>query len=281
MTAFLTLAKAACGRPDEAAQAGAEVTRLLGGADDPVLSPFLGGVQWSLAAGRQPDLASIDPYPTPPAFGFFFPAATGYIQLLRGNYQQAHADFDACELLEIPGMEGLVAGARGLARALEGDIDGALGALEQAKALPPWQVRPMASGFELILTAEALVHLDRPHEAAALHEEIVQILAGGPVFGLIVGWGLLRRGAGIAAAAGGKWEAATQHFETALRQAHNLSLVCEQPQVRYWYARMRLDRGEPGDREKARELLTEAIDLYREIGMPKHLEMAEVLLARA
>ena len=35
----------------------------------------------------------------------------------------------------------------------------------------------------------------------------------------------------------------------------------------------------PGDREKARELLTEAIDLYREIGMPKHLEMAEELLA--
>ena len=34
-------------------------------------------------------------------------------------------------------------------------------------------------------------------------------------------------------------------------------------------------------REKARELLTEAIDLYREIGMPKHLEMAEELLAGA
>ena len=36
-----------------------------------------------------------------------------------------------------------------------------------------------------------------------------------------------------------------------------------------------------GDREKAREVLTEAIDLYREIGMPVHLEMAEELLAGA
>ena len=34
----------------------------------------------------------------------------------------------------------------------------------------------------------------------------------------------------------------------------------------------------PRVREKGRELLTEAIDLNREIGMPKHLEMAEELL---
>ena len=42
---------------------------------------------------------------------------------------------------------------------------------------------------------------------------------------------------------------------------------------------MLLDRDEPGDREKARELIREAIDLYREIGMPKHLEIAEELRA--
>ena len=32
------------------------------------------------------------------------------------------------------------------------------------------------------------------------------------------------------------------------------------------------------DRDKARELLTEAIAMYRRIGMPKHVEMAEALL---
>ena len=36
----------------------------------------------------------------------------------------------------------------------------------------------------------------------------------------------------------------------------------------------------PGDREKARELLNEAIAMYREIGMPKHLEIAQALLER-
>ena len=41
---------------------------------------------------------------------------------------------------------------------------------------------------------------------------------------------------------------------------------------------MLIDRHGPGDRDKARELLTEAIAMYRQIGMPKHVEMAEVML---
>jgi hypothetical protein len=48
---------------------------------------------------------------------------------------------------------------------------------------------------------------------------------------------------------------------------------------RRWYARMLIDRGGPGDRDKARQLLTEAIATYRQIGMPKHVEMAEAMLA--
>ena len=34
----------------------------------------------------------------------------------------------------------------------------------------------------------------------------------------------------------------------------------------------------PGDRDKAFRMLTEAIAMYRDIGMPKHVEMAEALL---
>ena len=44
---------------------------------------------------------------------------------------------------------------------------------------------------------------------------------------------------------------------------------------------MLLDRDGPGDRDKARQLLTEAIAMYRQIGMPKHVEMAEALLREA
>jgi len=64
----------------------------------------------------------------------------------------------------------------------------------------------------------------------------------------------------------------------ALRQAHELPVVVEQPEVRRWYARMLIDRDRPGNRDKARDLPREAIAMYRRIGMPKHIEMAEALL---
>ena len=54
--------------------------------------------------------------------------------------------------------------------------------------------------------------------------------------------------------------------------------IIEQPEVRRWYARMLLDRNAPGDRETARQLLSEAIEMYRRIGMPKHVEMAETMV---
>jgi tetratricopeptide (TPR) repeat protein len=82
----------------------------------------------------------------------------------------------------------------------------------------------------------------------------------------------------MAAAAGEHWEKAEEHYQTALRQAHEIPVVIGQPEVRRWYARMLIDRDAPGDREKARELLTEAVAMYRRIGMPKHVEMAEALL---
>ncbi len=41
---------------------------------------------------------------------------------------------------------------------------------------------------------------------------------------------------------------------------------------------MLIERDAPGDRDKARQLLTEAIAMYRKIGMPKHVEMAGALL---
>ena len=84
--------------------------------------------------------------------------------------------------------------------------------------------------------------------------------------------------AGIAAACGEQWDAAQEHFETALRQAHDLPHKIAQPEFRRWYAQMLLDRNAAGDRDKVRTLLGEAIAQYRTIGMPKHLAMAERML---
>ena len=63
-----------------------------------------------------------------------------------------------------------------------------------------------------------------------------------------------------------------------MRQADELPHKIAQPEVRRWYAWMLNDRNAPGDQDKARTMLGEAIEMYRAIGMPKHLEMAERML---
>jgi hypothetical protein len=73
----------------------------------------------------------------------------------------------------------------------------------------------------------------------------------------------------------------TEHFETALRQALELPPKIEQPEVRRWYADMLIERGQPRDVERARALLREAVQMYATIGLPRHSELAERVLARA
>jgi hypothetical protein len=43
---------------------------------------------------------------------------------------------------------------------------------------------------------------------------------------------------------------------------------------------MLIDRAAKGDREKAQTLLSEALESYAQIGMPRHVEMIQALLAR-
>jgi hypothetical protein len=47
----------------------------------------------------------------------------------------------------------------------------------------------------------------------------------------------------------------SEHFETALKQAHELPHKIAQPEVRRWYARMLRDHKTPGGLDKARTLL--------------------------
>ena len=90
--------------------------------------------------------------------------------------------------------------------------------------------------------------------------------------------GLFENVAGIAAAAGERWQEAEEHHQAALRQADELPHLIEQPEVRRWYARMLLDRNAPGDHERARDLLNESLEKYQSLGMPKHEAMSEALL---
>jgi len=198
----------------------------------------------------------------------------------RGQWEKALQDFQEAVKMEAAGFyAGAAWGYLSLFKAYVGDANGALRILEEKREnlLRPGQVNTMGAWSMLLAAVEGLAVLGEREEAAKLCP-----LVGGAIDtrALLIefGVGLLQTVAGMAAAAGRQWEKAEAHYQTALRQAHELPFVIQQPEARRWYARMLIDRDAPGDREKARELLTEAIAMYRRIGMPKHIEMAEALL---
>jgi hypothetical protein len=63
-----------------------------------------------------------------------------------------------------------------------------------------------------------------------------------------------------------------------VRVTNGPAVVIEQPKAPRWHGRTPIDLDVPGDRDKARQLLTQATAMRRQIGMPKHMEMAEALL---
>lgn len=143
----------------------------------------------------------------------------------------------------------------------------------------PGQANTLGSWVLLLAVAEGLVASGRRDRAGSLYPLVLEAIDRTGSIVCVPDPRLLQTVAGITAAAGGRWTQAEQHYREALRQAHELPHKLEQPEVRRWYARMLLDRDAPGDRDKAVNLITEAIVMYRNIGMPKHIELAQALLA--
>jgi hypothetical protein len=85
--------------------------------------------------------------------------------------------------------------------------------------------------------------------------------------------------AGIAAGAARDWGAAENHFQLSMQQAESFPQIMEQAEIRRFHGMMLMDRASRGDREKARTLLSEALESYTRIGMPRHVEMVQTLLS--
>jgi class 3 adenylate cyclase/tetratricopeptide (TPR) repeat protein len=203
----------------------------------------------------------------------------GMAHFWRGRWQEALESFQDAVKLETPGfMAGADWGHLFLCNAYAGDKDAALAMLEQRRDNLPraGEANTMGAWEMLLGVVEGLAVLGERDEAGKLYPLVLEIIDTGDFVRAFL-YGLLQTVAGMAAAAGGQWDAAEEHYQTALRQAHEIPHKIEQPEVRRWYARMLIDRDGPGDRDKARGLLTEAIAMYRRIGMPKHVEMAEAL----
>jgi len=163
--------------------------------------------------------------------------------------------------------------------AYAGDRAGARSILDENRALLPrsGQTNTAGSWFMLALVIEGLVMLGDHSQARELYPLVDGLLDTGA----IVLWPIsrfTRTVAGIAAAAAHKWEAAESHFPIAMKQAEAFPNLLEQAEIRRLHAMMLLDRAAPGDRNQAQALLNQALETYTQIGMPRHLEIAQALI---
>jgi tetratricopeptide (TPR) repeat protein len=204
------------------------------------------------------------------------------VDFYRGNWTGALSHAQAsCRSEPGSASEGLGTGPLFRQMAYAGDRTGALAFLNEKKSWMPQAGRKNRRGSWTMLASviEGLTMLGERAQTADLYPLAREMLDSGAV----TIWTLSRYTqtvAGMAATAAEEWKAAEDHFQTAMQQAKSLPNHLEQAEIRRFYAMMLTDRAAPGDREKARTLLSEALESYQRIGMPRHMQMTQALLAR-
>ena len=171
------------------------------------------------------------------------------VDYIRGNWTSAllHARA-SCGPEPASHTEGLGAGTLFRQMAYAGDRDGAFAILDQKRTWLPHsgQHNTRGSWFMLALVIEGLVMLDERSRAAQLYPLVRELVDTGAV----VLWPICRFTqtiAGIAASAARQWEAAEEHFETAIQRAESFPNSLEQAEIRRFRAMMLIDRAAPRD----------------------------------
>jgi tetratricopeptide (TPR) repeat protein len=208
----------------------------------------------------------------------------GLLRFVRGDWTEALTWFERGAEEVVPGVWAPIHPmflARHLAKL--GDVEAARRLVEQHR---PFLPRPsegpvsMGSWVTLALSVETLVELGEDERAAELYPLTLDYLATGSV-GQPYDFLPVESVAGLAAAAGGRWDDAESHFRRALEAAAAFANRVADPEIRYRLGAMLLGRNGPGDRENAVEMLGEAIARHRALDMPEHVKRAEHMLDRA
>lgn len=201
----------------------------------------------------------------------------------RGDWDGAERELRlALEVEPAGALSGQSAAHLALHLAYAGRPKQALAIIAAGRAAPPTTgpVNSLGTWNMLFGFTEALYLAGEAEAAAALLPLITQALAMGHEWMALDGR-LIQTRAGIAAAAARRWEQAEHHYQAALQVAEALPSRIEQADLRRLYARMLLERDQPGDRERAQTLLSKAKDAYRAIGMPRYAALTSTLIAEA
>ncbi|HEY2484906.1 MAG TPA: AAA family ATPase [Candidatus Binataceae bacterium] len=210
----------------------------------------------------------------------FANAQLSFVNFFRGDWSKALSHAQASYTArEDTFIRGFAAGTFFRQMAYAGDRDGALAILDQKRDWLPRRGQPntMGSWWMLVLATEGLAVLGEKQHAARLYPLLCELADTGAV----VLWPIFRftqTVLAIAAAAAGRWQTAETHFQTALRQAETIPHLLEQAEIHRFHAMMLTDRGAPGDRGRAHTLLEQALESYRRIGMPRHIDLVQALL---
>lgn len=206
----------------------------------------------------------------------------GLALFLQGDWDKAGEHYEvalACE--PASAMDGWARALLFEYRAYAGQRAEALALLDEpADSWMPTPQQPNTWGRWVMLCAavEGLYLLGEHARAAELYALVADCIELTAVVCVSCHDGrLAHRTAGIAATAGRRFADAERHYRMALEQAAGLPHLPEQAHTRRFYAAMLLERGAPGDREAAAGLAAEAAELYRRMGMPRHLAMVEGL----
>ncbi len=194
---------------------------------------------------------------------------------LDGSLQHAEA---ATSLEPVSAWTGHAWSRKFLARAFAGDRETCRTLLSNQHGLLPQAGGDATIGRTtmLLAAAQGCVIVGLADDAAALYPLVAEQVDVLPVgnFDLV----LAQRIAGMAAAAASHWDEAQAHFELAKRQSDEFPNHLERPQVLHWYGKMLLDRANAHDHHRARTMLVNALNEYRQLGMPVHESMAQALL---
>ncbi|MGH7334451.1 MAG: AAA family ATPase [Candidatus Rokuibacteriota bacterium] len=135
-----------------------------------------------------------------------------------------------------------------------------------------YSLAPLCAVIELADRAAAPAIAEHPYQA------LLAAAARGITFS--TGWMfLIPRVLGSAAALNRRWDAAGTHFQTALEVATKVHAQPELGRTYLDYARMLTSRRRRADRRQAIELMLQATDVLREVGMQPFARQAEELSA--
>jgi class 3 adenylate cyclase len=129
--------------------------------------------------------------------------------------------------------------------------------------------------------ADVCASLGDAERAALLYDRLLAYKGHYLAMETAVAGGPTARSLGLLAAVMHRWDDAVRHFEEAIEVEKRMLAWGSLPRTQCDYARVLLDRDEPGDREKALELLGEALESSQQLGLKAWLDMCLELKLRA